>query len=646
MQKATHHTYSFGDFSLDIATCCLLRDGQEVKLRPKSFEGLRFLVENSGRLVTKDELMQALWPDSFVTENSLVKCLKDVRLALEDESQRYIKTVPRRGYIFIAQVSENSSATGAPPYKDQFEGIRVVIEEDEQGFDTEEQGVEATARHPLLPAAPNSIWRRSQSSPTLVGIIVALVGVAVALSYLLISRRPKQPVTVMPRSIAVLPFKPLVADSRDESLEMGMADTLITRLSTLGQLRVRPISAVRNYDRLDQDPLDAGREQGVDIVLEGSLHKTADRIRVTLRLVNVSDGIALWAGKFDEKLADIFNVEDSISERVAGALALRLTGEEQKGLTKRYTDNIEAYQLYLKGRYFWEMRTEEAMKKSIDYFEQAIQMDPNYALAYAGIGHSYTPLRARGYVAAAEGLQKMKEAVTRAVELDDNLAEAHTAAGSYKIAEFDWTGAEREFKRAIQLDPNYPTAHLWYGFFLEGMGRQDENIAEKKRALELDPLNVEINAGLGDALFNAGQYDKAIEQELKALELNPRSQGAHQYLGQVYLAKGMFDNAISEFQMAWSKGSLGHAYAVSGRRAEAHKTLAELVEASKRRYVSPLDIALIYVGLDEKDRAFQWLEKAYKEHVTYLIFLRVDQRYSALRSDPRFQDLLRRVGLA
>jgi tetratricopeptide (TPR) repeat protein len=196
------------------------------------------------------------------------------------------------------------------------------------------------------------------------------------------------------------------------------------------------------------------------------------------------------------------------------------------------------------------------------------------------------------------------------------------------------------------LDPNYPTAHLWYGFFLEGMGRQDENIAEKKRALELDPLNVEINAGLGDALFNAGKYDKAIEQELKALELNPRSQGAHQYLGQVYLAKGMYDDAISEFQMAWSKGSLGHAYAVSGRRAEAHKTLAELVEASKRRYVSPLDIALIYVGLDEKDRAFQWLEKAYKEHVTYLLFLRVDQRYSALQSDPRFQDLLRRVGLA
>ena len=645
MQKATHHTYSFDDFTLDLATCCLLRDGQEIKLRPKSFEGLRFLVENSGRLVTKDELMQALWPDSFVTENSLVQCLKDVRLALEDESQRYIKTVPRRGYIFIAQVSENSSATGVPHYKDQIEGIRVVIEEDEQGFETEEQSVEGTASHPLLPAAHNSTWRRFQSSPTLVAISVALVGLAVALSYFLISGRPKQPVTVMPKSIAVLPFKPLVPDGRDESLEMGMADTLITRLNNLSQIIVRPISAVRVYTRLEQDPVEAGKEQRVDAVLDGSLQRAGDRIRVTVRLVSVPDGTPLWADKFDAKLADIFAVQDSISERVAATLALKLTREDHKNLTKRYTDNAGAYQLYLKGRFFWEQRTEEGMKKSVEYFEQAIQMDPNYALAYAGIAHSYTALRARGYVPAAEGGQKMKEAVTKAVELDDNLAEAHTAMGTYKITEFDWTGAESEFKRAIQLDPNYPTAHLWYGFLLEGMGRQDQNLAERKRALELDPLNVEINAGLGDAFLNAGQYDNAIEQERKALELNPNSQAAHQYLGQVYLAKGMYGDAISAFQKSWNKGSLGQAYAVSGRRAEAQKILGELIEASKRRYISPLDIALVYIGLDQKDQAFAWLEKAYSEHVTYLLFLKVDERYYSLRSDARFQDLLRRVKL-
>jgi tetratricopeptide (TPR) repeat protein len=218
--------------------------------------------------------------------------------------------------------------------------------------------------------------------------------------------------------------------------------------------------------------------------------------------------------------------------------------------------------------------------------------------------------------------------------------------GTYKITEFDWPGAEREFKRAIELDPNYPTAHLWYGFFLEGMGRQDENIAERKRALELDPLNLEINASLGSAYYYAGQYDKAIDQERKALELNSNFQVAHEHLGQVYLTKGMYDEAISEFQKAAWKGPLGHAYAVSGRRAEAQKTLAELIEASKHRYISPWDMAQIYAGLDEKDQAFKWLEKAYQERVTPLLFLKVDENFSSLHSDPRFQNLLQRMGFA
>ena len=502
------------------------------------------------------------------------------------------------------------------------------------------------ANYLLLPAASIHTSRRVPVSRTFLGAGVALVLLVVTLYYFFIWGRSKHLVTPSLRTIAVLPFKPLVSDNRDESIEMGMADSLITRLSSLGQVKVRPIGAVRKYNQLDQDPLVAGREQGVDAVLEGSLQKKPDRIRVTVRLVSVADGTLLWAGKFDDKLADIFVVEDSISERVASALALKLTGEEQRYLTKRYTDNIEAYQLYLKGRYFWEMRTEEAMKKSVGYFEQAIQIDPNYALAYAGIAHSYTALRARGYVPPLEGAQKMKEAVTKALELDDNLAEAHTAMGTYKITEFDWPGAEREFKRAIELDPNYPTAHLWYGYFLEGMGRQDENIAERKRALELDPLNLEINASLGSAYCFAGQYDKAIEQEGKALELNSNFQVAHEHLGKIYLKKGMYDEAISEFQKAGNKGSLGYAYAVSGYRAEAQKTLAELIETSKHRYISPLDIARIYAGLDEKDQAFQWLEKAYQEHVTSLLFLKVDENFSRLHSDPRFQNLLQRIGFA
>jgi TolB-like protein/Tfp pilus assembly protein PilF len=472
-----------------------------------------------------------------------------------------------------------------------------------------------------------------------------LTGLLVALSYYLISRRSRQPVTALPKSIAVLPFKPLVTDSRDEPFEMGMADTLITKLSSLKEMTVRPIGAVRGYGRLDQDPVEAGREQGVDAVLDGSILKSDGKIRVTVRFLNVHDGTQLWSYKCEEQCSDIFTMQDSISEKVAGSLALKLTGDQQKLLTKRYTESLDAYQLYLKGRYFWEMRTEESMKRAVDYFEQAIQVDSKYALAYAGIGHAYTALRAKAYVAPAEGAQKLKVAVTRALEIDDNLAEAHTVMGTYKETEFDWPGAEREFKRAIELDPNYPTAHLWYGFLLEGLGRQDENVAERKRALELDPLNLEINASVGSAYLHAGLYDQAIDQENKALELSPSFQATHQYLGQIYLAKGMYDKAISELQYGWNKGYLGYSYAVSGRTAEAQKTLAALLEASKQRYVSPLDIAIVYIGLNDRDGAFAWLEKACKDHATHLLFLKVDPVYSSLQSDPRFQDLLRRTNL-
>ncbi|HAF15835.1 MAG TPA: hypothetical protein DCK99_19505 [Blastocatellia bacterium] len=643
MQKITHQIHSFDGFALDLTRGCLLREGVEIKLRPQTFETLKFLVENSGRLISKDELIKAVWPEWNASDNQLARCLSEVRQALGDDEQHYIKTVPRRGYIFDAQGSEDNTTKTGHVYREQIEGVKVVIEEEayEQG---ESLRARSLSQPDILPAHLHR-WRPNPKVFAITALGVVLLSVV---AYFLFSSRPKrvESTAKQPQTIAVLPFKPMNQTSQDEFLELGMADALITKLSNLRQIVVRPTSAVRKYTALEQDPVAAGRELKVASVLEGSVQRLDDRIRVTVQLVSVEDGSPLWAEKFDEKFANIFAVQDSISEKIAERLALKLTGEDMRRLTKRYTDNVEAYQLYLKGRYFWEMRTEEAMKKSVEYFEQAIQIDPNYALAYAGIAHSYTALRARGYVPPLEGAQKMKEAVTKALEMDDNLAEAHTAMGTYKITEFDWPGAEREFKRAIELDPNYPTAHLWYGFFLEGMGRQDENIAERKRALELDPLNFEINASLGSAYFHAGQYDKAIEQESKALELNPNFQAAHQYVGQIYLTKGMYVEAISEFQKAWNKGSLGHAYGVSGRRAEAQKTLAELIETSKHRYISPLDIARIYAGLDEKDQAFQWLEKAYQERVTYLMLLKVDEDFSSLHSDPRFQNLLQRVGLA
>ncbi len=640
MEKA-HHIYAFEDFALDLTAGSLRRSGQEVKLRPKSFEALRYLVENSGRLVSKDELMQRLWSDSFVTENSLVKCMMDVRLALGDDTQRYIKTVPRRGYIFTAPVSDNNSLRPDAGYRQQVEGIRVVIEDDEQKYEALNKAGTGFS-HPAV-SMPSRDPRQVRRS---VLVVIGLAVFAAVVLYFLVRSGSNHIAPVKTKSIAVLPFKPLVVQSRDESLEMGMADTLITRLSNLRQIIVRPISAVRNYDRLDQDPVAAGREQRVDAVLEGNLQMAGDKIRVTVRLLSVPDGTQLWADKFDEKLANIFIVQDSISEKVAAALAITLSDQDQNRLTKRYTENIEAYQLYLKGRYFWDQRTEEGMKKAVVFFEQAIQIDQNYALAYAGIGHTYTALGALGFIRPAEASERMRFVAAKALELDDTLAEAHTVMATYEKAEFNWQEAEREFKRAIELNPNYAFAHAWYGYLLEGLGREDENLAERTRAHELDPLNLAINAGLGDALFHVGLYDKAIEQQLNTLELNPNFSEAHDWLGDVYLAKGMYEKAVSEYQQAGNKASLGYTYAVMGKKADAKRILAELYERSRQRYVTPLDKAIICIGLGEKDQGFEWLEKSYAERVPALLFLKVDQRFSNVRSDPRFRDLLRRLGLA
>jgi TolB-like protein/Tfp pilus assembly protein PilF len=429
-----------------------------------------------------------------------------------------------------------------------------------------------------------------------------------------------------------------------------MADDLITRLSNLRQVTVRPTSAVLKYAGDESgapNPVAAGKALGVESVLKGSIRRAGERIRVTVQLVSVRDGTPLWAEKFDEKFTDILSVQEAVAEQVSQALVLQLTGDERRLLTKRYTNNPEAYQLYLKGRFFWEKRSEKDLKKAIVYFQQAVDLDPDYALAYAGIAHCYAPLSSLGYVPAKEGRPRQKAAAMKALELDDTLAEAHTVLAAYLFSyEWDWVRSEQEFKRAMDLNPNYPTTYLWYGVFLEKLGRQEENLAARRRAQELDPLNMVINQSVGRALFLNGRTDQAIEQLLKTLELHPSYPPAHSDLGEIYLQQGRYEEAIAQFQQAEDKGSLGHAYAVSGNRSEAQKLLAELKERSPQRYNAPFEIALIYTGLGDKDRAFAWLEKAYAERITPLITIKIDQRFNSLRSDARFADLLRRVGLA
>jgi len=307
--------------------------------------------------------------------------------------------------------------------------------------------------------------------------------------------------------MAVLPFKPLVASDRDEYLEMGMVDVLITKLSNIRQLKVRSISSVRKYADLQQDPIAAGRELQVEAVLDGSIQRIGDRVRVTVRLLNVQDGISLWADKFDEPFTNIFALQDSISERVAAALPLNLSREEKDRLSRHYTENTEAFQLYLKGRYFWNKRTEEGFRKGIDYFNQAVRDDPNYAMAYTGMSDCYALLSDFGFVSPKEGFPKAKEAATRALAIDEKLAEAHTSLGHVKRDyDWDWPGAEQEFKRAIELNPNELSAHQWYAVYLSALGRHQEAIAEIKRALDLDPLSLPVNAVTATDKFGSSPF--------------------------------------------------------------------------------------------------------------------------------------------
>jgi DNA-binding winged helix-turn-helix (wHTH) protein/tetratricopeptide (TPR) repeat protein len=456
------------------------------------------------------------------------------------------------------------------------------------------------------------------------------------------------------RSIAVLPFKPLVTDDRDEMLELGIVDTLITRLTGIEQLIIRPTSAVRKYSALDQDPLAAGREQQVDAVLESSFQRNGESIRVTVRLVRVKDGSLLWAEKLDEKFTDIFAVQDSISEKVARSLALKLTGEEKKLLTKRYTKNPDAYRFYLKGRYHWHKRGDGGLKRAQEYFQRAIGIDPNYALAYSGLADCYNLQTIYSGIPPKEAYPPAEAAAIKALALDQTLAEPHNSLACFKWCfEYDWVASEVEFKRAIELDPNLTTARAWYAKFLSTMGRQDEAFGEIRRAHDRDPASPLVNWVLGELLHYARKHDQAIEQLLRTLNIDPNILPVQVFLGRAYEQKGMYREAIAEFQRAVALSgddlrviaNLGHAYAVSGKRDKAQRILAESKRQSKRRYISPYMIAIIHVGLDEKDQAFEWLEKAYDDRSVWMCFLKVDPRLDNLRSDPRFVDLLRHMGL-
>ncbi len=454
-------------------------------------------------------------------------------------------------------------------------------------------------------------------------------------------------------SLAVMPFVNTSGDPNNEYLSEGITDTLINNLSQLPSLRVVPRGHVFRYKGKEVEPEKIGQELNVRAVVTGRVLQRGDTLVVETELTDVANDSQLWGEQFKRKPADIIAVQEEISQQILDKLRLRLSGEQKRQFTKRYTDNSEAYYLYLKGRYYWNKRTAEGLKKGIQYFQESIEKDPGYALAYSGLADSYDVLPFYSVMPPKEAYPKAKTAAMKALQIDESLAEAHTSL-NYALwnYDWDWAGAERETKRSLELNPNYATTHHWYALFLAVMGRNEEAVREVKRALEIDSLSLVINTKLGIVYYYGRRYDLAIDQLRKTIELDPRFPLAHLYLGLCYEQLGKFQEAIAEFQRdsqldenPWGSASLIHAYGRSGRRLEAQKELEKLLEAAKTKFVSPYFLATAYAGLGDKDKAFEWLETAYRERADWLAYLKVDPEMDRLRPDPRFQDLLRRVGL-
>jgi DNA-binding winged helix-turn-helix (wHTH) protein/TolB-like protein/tetratricopeptide (TPR) repeat protein len=598
MTKATPH-YEFGPFRVDVAERVLLRDGEVVPLTPKVFETLLLLVENRGRVLEKGVMLDRIWPDTFVEENSLSKNISLLRRLLDEGSgdRRYIETLPRRGYRFNADVRE------------VFGGR----EEDRAGGGGSARGVAGTPR-PDPPGGPN-----------------------------------------VPGAVAVLPFVTHGAGLSEDYLGIGLADALITQLSNTGAVVVRPTSAVRKFAGPDRDSVAAGRELGVEAVIEGSVQQAGSRVRVTVQAVSVHDGAPIWADKFDTEFTHIFDVQDSISAQVARALTLKLSAEQGGLLTKRYTRSVSAYREYLKGRHFWNVRTAEGFRRAVECYESAIARDHTFALAYAGLADCYNFLPPWNILPPGECYPRAREAAEKALSFDAALPEAHAALG-YTLANYDWDWgrAEAAFRRAVALNPHHESARLWYATLLWKFERFGESLAHLEHLRGIDPGSAIINIKLGIFHYAARDYDAAIRQHLRTLEAHPEHFLLHFHLGLAYKEKGLYEEAAAEFgrvidmtgREPYAVAALGVTYAAAGRVGDARLMLKELEGAAPARYVAPYNLAAIHVTLGEPGRALALLEQAVGERDLNVTSLRVDPDFKALGGEARFVSLLRRVGLA
>jgi DNA-binding winged helix-turn-helix (wHTH) protein/TolB-like protein/Flp pilus assembly protein TadD len=625
----------------------------------RAYDVLVYLIDNRVRVVSKDDLLKAVWPRVVVEENNLTQAISALRRALGDmrDASRFIITVPGRGYRFVGDVKVDTEESAAPLAAISAPQIVAPM--------PVEPAVVAAHRAAIdnVPAAPETtvevVLEGSAAMPppeqpvhSRRWLLAGLGGVALAAAVggILWSRRSAQTVR-MPRSIAVLPFKPLVEQAPDQAMELGMAETLINRLSNLPDVAVTPLSSVRRYAGSEQDPLAAGRDLDVAAVIEGHVQFQPDRVRLTARLLDVQTGAALWSGSFDEKPDDYFALQDSLARQIVDALSVELSEEDRQQLTQHYTESVEAWQLYLNGRFHWDRRNEEGLRKAIEYYEAAERVDPRFALPAAGLADAWAVLGVFGIRPPGEAFPPARVAAERAISLDSRLAEAQAALGHILVQQLrDWEGGERQYRHALKLKPTYAQGVMWLGNNHAFQGRLPEALVEAQLAQSLEPMSVAFAANVGLIRYFMRDYDAALAQLAGLVEAAPQALLARNHLARVYCARGEAGKAVQLLEghpgpVPGSFSNLGRAYALDGQVDAARREIARAEDLGKRGFGVGFDLAIVHAALGEREPALAALERGEHDMSQMIGFLNSEPGLDSIRNEPRFRAVSQRLRL-
>ena len=644
--------YRFADFEVDVRARQIRKHGTKLKLHGQPFQMLLMLLEPAGEVVSREQMQEKLWPaDTFVDfEHSLNTAIKRLRQALNDSATepRFIETLPRVGYRFIAPITASEESYGDTP--------AILLQ-----TPSPVSGIPGTAP---LTSSPRRTF------PWFLGLAiaaVAVVGLAIGfnvgkardrLSGIFRSSKNNAALSATAkkarRSVAVLPLQNLSADASQTYFADGMTDELTTDLAQFADLRVISRTSASHYRDGSKTAPQIGKELGVDALVEGSVERVGDRVRIRAQLIDCATDRHLWARSYDRDMRDVLSMQTEAAREIAEQVRGSVSPPQ---LTSRPANaapvNPDAYEAYLKGRYFWNKRTPDGLNKSIGYFGEAIAKDPSFAAAYAGLADAYS-LLGSDVLPADVANSKARANASKAIELDPNIAEGHAALALVEFYyDWNWKESEQEFRRAIELNPNYATAHQWYGYFLTAMLRFPEAVEQAEAAQQIDPLSLSINTTLASRYRHAGRMDDAIRLAQRTLEMDPNFVPAHFSLGAVYEDQASWQQALDEYKKVielspddpTALAAIGYVYGRAGQKAEAHKIISQLTEISKKHYVPSFEFAAIFAGLEDANNAFLWLEKAYQKRESQMPFVQSDERFNSLHSDPRYQSLVRRLGL-